>query len=363
LPHTLTRFRAATSGSLRKRAAQSVAFLPISLTIFPLATLSLALFAPSLPDNPPQSGNTNNNDLSLNPDAFDRSIWANAKPYLDDSLPDLEATVPELQGLEPASSQQDLNSLLDRIGAKCIDLLHRTPNVISHEEITTRVRTVSVISQGPTTLSAMAPPLTGKPQHEKPQHERYEYLVIAHNTSEGGVLEEYRTDKHGTRFSDSGSGARRVLAHGFINDWLRFYPGNRPESRFRYLGQQVIDNHKALVVAFAQIPGAVKSPAQFLFGSTPVSLLFQGVAWVDSSDFRILRMREDILAPRPDIYLNRFTSKIRFEEIQIPKAASSLWLPKEVDIEWVFKGRLVQRHHVYSDFRLYSVKSKIIPAP
>jgi hypothetical protein len=171
-------------------------------------------------------------------------------------------------------------------------------------------------------------------------------------------LEEYRTDKHGRRLADGNGAGAGTFAYGFINDWLRFYPGDRNESRFRYLGRQEIDGRKALVVAFAQTPGSIKYPTQFRFANTPVALLFQGVAWIDPSDFTILRMREDLLAPRPDVDLSYFTSTIRFGAVHIEKAASSPWLPQEVDMEWGFKGLLLERRHTYSDFRLYEVKTR-----
>jgi hypothetical protein len=321
-----------------------------------LFSLALLLCVSASAQNPsvPANSSQTNNDLSLNAESLDRSIWENAKPYIDDSLPDLETAVPELQGLAPVT-QDDLASILDRAGAKCADLLRRIPNLISQEDVITRQRTVSRVSQGVWREAEIL--------ETKPTRQKFEYLLIAHHEEEDVRLEEYRTDKHG-RPPASGNGADAgTFAYGFINDWLRFYPGNRGESRFRYLGQQEIDGRKVFVVGFAQVPGSVKYPTQVMFGNTPVALLFQGVAWIDPSDFTILRMREDLLAPRPDVYLPYFTSKIRFGGVQIEKAASSLWLPLEVDMEWQFKGLRVQRMHTYSNFRLYKVQTRIIAAP
>ena len=84
-----------------------------------------------------------------------------------------------------------------------------------------------------------------------------------------------------------------------------------------------------------------------------MTVLFQGIAWIDASDFRLVRMREDLLAPRPDLHLRELTTTIHFTEVQIPKAATALWLPKEVAIAWEYKGLAVEQRHLYSDFRLY----------
>jgi hypothetical protein len=69
-------------------------------------------------------------------------------------------------------------------------------------------------------------------------------------------------------------------------------------------------------------------------------VLFQGIAWIDEADFRIVRLRTDLLAPRPDIFLKTLTSNVRFFEVRIPVqgAAVSLWMPQQANITWDFKG-------------------------
>ena len=91
-------------------------------------------------------------------------------------------------------------------------------------------------------------------------------------------------------------------------------------------------------------------------------MLFQGIAWIDEADFRIVRLRTDLLAPRPDIFLKTLTSDVRFFEVRIPVqgAAVSLWMPQQANITWDFKGEVVRQLHTYSTFRMYRSKSRII---
>jgi hypothetical protein len=319
--------------------------IPLPVTVF----LTLAAFAQTQPPQDKLRPESNSN-LFVNAEDIEKKIWANAKPYLDYALPELEAAVPELKGLNPANSQEDLTSLLNRVGEKCVDLLQHTPNVISHEEVVTQQRIPVVISHGGVELRTTP---------AKPKRERFEYLLLSHQTPSGGILEEHRTDKHGRSVNAEG-----VASQGFASDWVRLYPGNRSESRFRYLGQQDVDKHKTFVLAFAQIPNLVKFPMQFLFPpETWISVLLQGVVWIDSTDFRIVRMREDLLAPRPDIRLEKLTTQIRFDEVHIPKAGASLWLPQEAIVAWEFNGTAVEQRHLYSDYRLFTVKTRILPAP
>jgi len=277
------------------------------------------------------------NDFLLTPQDLEKTHWANAKPYLDDPLPELRSAVPELKGLDPAPGQEQLTSILDRTGEKCVDLLRHMPNVISREEVTTQT------------------------PRGKRQSRTFEYLLVSHQTPSGTELEEYRT-VHGRPALMADEFSQGQVSKGFVTDWRRLAPGNRSQSRFRYLGQQEVDKHKTFVVAFAEIPGEVKTPATFLFFGTWISMLFQGVVWIDSTNFQIVRLREDILAPRPDAFLKKFTSKIQFADVEIPDAGLSLWLPQDVDIKWEFNGRAFQRIHHYSKFRLYAAKTRILPA-
>ncbi|SRR5579871_485823 len=302
---------------------------------------------------PAQSAPTKNSgdSFSLNWNDVEQTIWANAKTYVDLPISDVAAAVPELKELTPETSQEGLASLLDHVGQTCIELLHHTPNLASREEQITQQRGVSRISQG------VFVPVLGEARTDR---QEFGYLLLSHTTGDGTELREYRTDKHGRPIGTTRSQGGQ-MTQGFVSEWLRLLPGNQSELRLRYLGKEEIDGHKTSVIAFAQVPGHVGYAAQFSFDGTPMTVLFQGIAWIDASDFRLVRMREDLLAPRPDLHLRELTTTIHFAEVQIPKAATALWLPKEVAIAWEYKGLAVEQRHLYSDFRLYEVHSKIVP--
>jgi poly(3-hydroxybutyrate) depolymerase len=290
-------------------------FQPLAQLLYPFSKI----------DSPSQS----NGDMEVTPQSFDRWVWANAKPYLDDPLPQLTTDIPELHGLDPAPDQQPLEQLLKKTSAKSLDLLERMPNVISHESVVIKVE-----PRGPA------------------WREKFEYLVLRREALGEVMLEEYRIDK--------GKTGAAPLSQGSANAWVLFHPGNLVESRFRYLGRQRMDGHNTVVIAFAQIPDKVKFPGQVNVGGTSVPVLFQGIAWVDESDFRIVHLRKDLLARRPDFFLRTLTSEVRFSEVRVPELKDPLWLPEEVKITWDFKGQVMQELHQYSDFRLYRSKAKIV---
>jgi hypothetical protein len=132
------------------------------------------------------------------------------------------------------------------------------------------------------------------------------------------------------------------------------------ESRFRYLGHQHMDGHATIVVAFAQIPDKVRFPGEVKLQGQSVPAIYQGIAWVDESDFRIVRLRTDLLAPRPDIYLRTLTREVQFSEVRLPETAEPVWLPQEVTVTTDFKNQVMQQIYKYSGFRLYRAKSKLV---
>lgn len=73
------------------------------------------------------------------------------------------------------------------------------------------------------------------------------------------------------------------------------------------------------------------------------------------------RRRADLLAPRPEVGLQKQTANIEFGPVQIVAATTmDLWLPYAVEIEMESPDSLVFERHKYSGYRLYQVKSEIL---
>jgi hypothetical protein len=72
-------------------------------------------------------------------------------------------------------------------------------------------------------------------------------------------------------------------------------------------------------------------------------------------------MRTDLLAPRPDIHLQRLASEIEFGEVHIAKMETSLLLPVEVELTLEINAEVYKEVHSYSNYRLYAVETRIVP--
>jgi outer membrane lipoprotein-sorting protein len=282
------------------------------------------------------------------------------------TLAALQSIVPELRGLKPAADQEELQPLLEKIGTKLFDTARSTPNLISHETV------------------------TDSPNRGADTRRDYDYLILTQIEGSDVVLNEFRVDvKTGEKFRTDdakegpsnaseailpqstrpgnqpahGEAGKHPFSQGFATSWVHFYPRNQSQSTFRYLGEQKVDRRHAVVLAFAQRPQAVHSPGLFFYRGRTVPMYFQGVAWFDSSDFRILRLRTDLLSPLAGVSLDQLTADIQFVETRIPDVSSALFLPHDVAVTSVVNGVTVRERHSYSDYRLFRARSKILLEP
>ncbi len=292
--------------------------------------------------------------------AEETRLYSKAQPYLDGSAPELEKKVRELKGLKSDSSQAQLSDLLFKIGTRVDELVAKVPDLTSDERVT-QTQWVVGLAQDCASHSRVPGnfPIENCSQTSGKRIQKdFHYIILSRQTQDGRVLEEFRTNEQNQPLK---SGAEGPSFQGFVGSWVIFSPSNRSESRFHYLGEQKIGKRQAFVVAFAQIPGSVNVPVMLVSGGRYVPILFQGVAWVDQEDFRIIQLRTDILAPQQEAGLQRETAKILFGPVDISQLNLDLWLPMGVEVNVEADGLAVQEQHAYSKYRLYHATSRILP--
>ncbi|MGC1450691.1 MAG: hypothetical protein WA830_11690 [Candidatus Sulfotelmatobacter sp.] len=278
------------------------------------------------------------------------------------AIAELQLTIPELNGLTPAPDQEKLAALLDKVGAMALDIVRKTPNLISRE-------TVTQSQQG-----------VGETRRD------YDYLILTPIEGNTVVLNEFRVDvKTGDKFQteevvknesstwadlerashelDVSQAGHQPAFQGFANSWVQFLSSNRSQATFRYLGEQKMDGHRTLVLAFAQKPQSAQSPATFRYQGKAAHVFLQGVAWVDASDFRIWRLRTDLLSPLPEVSLHRLTADIQFVPTRIEEVPSLLSLPREVTATSELGGSTFREIHKYSEYRLFRTHSRVVLTP
>ncbi|HKN24387.1 MAG TPA: hypothetical protein VJX72_06030, partial [Candidatus Acidoferrum sp.] len=289
----------------------------------PAITRSVAL---SEQEAAPRSGQQADN-ADQNPDV-------NMLSYVNEPLATLVQRIPELRTLHPALDQSPLPMILEKTGEKVAEAVERFGNLVAKE-----------------TVSEKEVNLQGDPM--KLQQDEYDYFIGWSGNALQVIVEEYRRDKDG----NEGPPDVRFLSTGFASSVLYFAKQLQRESTYRYLGEDVVGTRSAYAVAFAQNPweATFKYKMRKPDGSA-LFVLMQGIAWVDKSNFQILRMRTDILPSGIPLEEHAGKDKLQtvvtFGEIQPEGAPSSMWLPTEAHVHEEI-GAVFQNVHHFSDYRRY----------
>lgn len=255
---------------------------------------------------------------------------------------ELTRAMPELAGLAPTAPEDDLPSILARVGKTVEDFFGQLPNTSSHEEIREEV-------------------LRRNGKVGESQEEKFLYLLVARGEKLGLELNEYRTD---TEHPDDQARRLRtgfMRTSGFACTSLHFHPKFQSGARFRLLGRQSLEGTETIVIGFAQRPDAAQRIARFDYNGKSAPVLLQGVAWVDANSFHIVRLRTDLLAPPPNTRLKRQTTEIQYGPVSFKDISSPLWLPRDVTVTVEWKGKTFRNLHHYSDFKIFHVETKETP--
>jgi hypothetical protein len=262
-------------------------------------------------------------------------IYANARTVLDASPEELFQRYPDLKKtLKIAQDQDQLEPLLKHVGERTADFFRNFRDTSSVENVVQQM--TDTRGMGRTNRS------------------RFMYLMLG-ESAENSLIEEYRADEKGKQLDLQGLESGFLLASKLVAHVAFFLPRMQPECGFRYLG--TTENPKAHVIAFAQKSERPTIVGTFLTSNGLKILLYQGVAWIDPSTYQVLRMRSDLLAPRPDTWLDRQTTDVEFQEVRFPDERT-LWLPREARIEAVYLHVTYRNRHRYSEYKRFTVESK-----
>jgi hypothetical protein len=258
------------------------------------------------------------------------------KTFVDMTPAELARQVRELKHLTPASSQEMLPEILQRVGSTVADFFDNFSNTTSLEHLSS---TVDVPGE----------------RREFHYDARLNYVALVKAGGDKTRLEEYRTNPKGKVVQLLS--LQTVVTLGFVSMTVHLHPSFQPDSRFSYLGREEVDRQDAYVVAFAQRPGVARRTSLVASSGRTANELVQGVAWIDPVNFRVLRLRTDLERPDPTVNLARETTQIEYFGVTFKQGGKSLWLPRQVNVRGQIGKYAYDNRHRYSDYRLFIVRT------
>jgi hypothetical protein len=254
--------------------------------------------------------------------------------FVDMTPTELLKQVPEFKHLEPAENQALLPLILVRVGANVADFFDNFSNTTCTERVSSAVKTPY---QGQAVV----------------RDAKFNYLALVRPGADKTGLQELRTDSKGKPARFRGT----VVTIGFVGLAAHFHPAYQRDSRFRYLGRELLEGSSTYVVAFAQRPAMARQLGRVVFGDEVGFVLLQGVAWIDPVRFRILRLLTDIQQPELNVGLRRETTEIEYFEVTFKQGGKTLWLPRKVSVRGQLRQYTFHNHHSYSHYRLFLVQT------
>jgi hypothetical protein len=266
------------------------------------------------------------------------AAYVKAKPKGDAAIDYLHRPPPDLKGLEPATDQGQLDSILNAVGKTVAEFFRNFPNTSSLEQI----------------------------HQEKLGHnhkafatvdQKFHYLCFTPAKAWGPGFDEYRADMLGKRTLPQGTQDGYMLTSGFAAASLLFHPTYQSQAAFRYLGRQKVNGRDTYVIAFAQQPGKSRLYGRFRFGEMSMTTYSQGLAWVDSESYEIIRLHSDLLMPLLEVKLERETTEIAFGEVHFKSIGKEFSLPRQVTVTVDWDGKHLRNEHRYSEYKLFKVEA------
>lgn len=266
--------------------------------------------------------------------------YTNTYSYVDLPMAQLVERIPELKSLQLVANQQELPMILQKMGERMDDFVNNISDLIAREDLTQER-------------------LNADGKIKATQHVQDNYLIL-HHGYEWGAGAEYRMDDKGHRLGPIGLSQGYLVTSGTALTCIEFSTAAQPQSRFRYLGNEMLSSRETYVLAFAQRPGEVTFTTVMAgTGVKEADMLTQGILWVDKSNFQILRMRSDLLAPNREIRLDQLTTDVALGAVHLQEVPNPLWLPSDADVYIEIGGQKYRNLHHYTDYRRYRVSVKI----
>jgi len=186
------------------------------------------------------------------------------------------------------------------------------------------------------------------------RHATYDYLVLLTLLGDEVSVEESRIQQGKVE-----KPARRPLlvTGGFSTLLLIFHPQYQAGYEFRRMPDEETGGRRLERVAFTHTAGRSPSALQLRGHDYPIE--WQGVAWIDPSSGRIVRIRADLKKPMDDVGLKRLTADTAYMQVRFAGDAEDYWLPLSAVIEAETEHQRWRNVHQFANYKRFGVDTQV----
>ena len=187
----------------------------------------------------------------------------------------------------------------------------------------------------------------------------FDYLVLLRLEGQDLSVEESRMLQREPR---SKKKVPLLVTNGFSTLVLIFHPYYQSSFEYSLVTDELLDGKRLRRVRFQPVRGA-RSPSALLAGGREYPLPLEGMAWIDPDSGAIVRIAARLEAPLDDIGLRRMESDVRYAPVPFEGGAAVYWLPVSASIEAETAQQSWRNVHRFSQYRKFTVNSRIVPNP
>jgi hypothetical protein len=244
--------------------------------------------------------------------------------------PDIDTVVPEVQPGVACSLPQVLNG----VGRRMKDLVQN----LQRFDATENVEHFNVDASG---------------SRGRPENRLFDYVVTV-SLSDSGVfrLTEYRNGS-----LDPSLFPAQIATMGLPAMALIFHPSQVSDFSVTCEGLGQWHGHPAWQIHFAQRPDRPNRIRAYLIGQHLYPVPLKGRAWIDASNYQVVRLETELMKPIPEIELTQEYVTIDYGPVQFQTGKQQVWLPLDAELYSERGKRRFYRRHTFSNFKVFEVDS------
>lgn len=153
----------------------------------------------------------------------------------------------------------------------------------------------------------------------------------------------------------------QIATRGLPSLALIFHPDERDDFNMTCEGLGDWHGEATWLIRFQQRDDRPHRVQEYRINGHSYSISLKGRAWISANTFHLVHLESDLISPMPEIRLLSEHLAIDYNPQLFHKKSVELWLPKNAEIYFDFRGHRYLRRHSFDHFMMFSVDSEDKP--